>query len=84
MQFEKQKSDYKMDHRAMDKLVADNVRKKRVILGLSQAEVGRAIGVSPQQIQKYEKNVDRISSGRLYSLSNLLKTPIVKFYNQDI
>ena len=82
MQTEKQKNNnYKIDPREIDKLVADNIRKKRVILGLSQTEVAKAIGVSPQQVQKYERNIDRISSGRLYNLANFLKTPIAKLYH---
>lgn len=70
-----------LDSREVDRLVANNLKKKRKMLGLSQSEVATAIGVSTQQVQKYETNRDRISSGRLYNLATVLKTPIVKFYS---
>lgn len=82
MQMERQKNTIcAIDSREIDKLVADNLKKKRTMLGFSQADVAKAIGVSTQQVQKYEKNIDRISSGRLYSVANFLKTPIIKFYS---
>ena len=68
----------KINSRDIDKLVAINVRNKRISLGLSRAEVAKAIGVSHQQVLKYENNINRISSGRLYILSKFLKTSIYK------
>lgn len=70
----------KIDPSTIDKIVASNIKKNRLMLGLSQADVAKAIGVSPQQVQKYEKEVNRISNGRLYKLSKFFNTPIAKFY----
>ena len=68
----------KINSRDIDKLVAINIRNKRISLGLSRAEVAEVIGVSHQQMLKYENNINRISNGRLYILSKFLKTSIYK------
>lgn len=82
MQFEKQKNNgYKIDLRAMEKLIANNIRKKRVILGISQADVAKAIGISNYQMQKYERNVEKSPSSFLKIITKFLKAPIWKFYN---
>ncbi|WP_282604630.1 helix-turn-helix domain-containing protein [Pelagibius sp. Alg239-R121] len=52
----------------------------RVSQGLSQDDLGSMVGVSFQQIQKYEKGLNRIGSGRLWDLSVALNVPIVYFF----
>jgi transcriptional regulator with XRE-family HTH domain len=58
------------------------LRARRSALGLTQTQVARAINVTFQQIQKYEKGTNGVSSGRLLQLSNFLKVP-VKYFFED-
>ena len=64
----------------IDKLVSRHLRVRRMMLGLSQQHLGKAVGVSVQQIQKYEKAINRISSGKLFAFAKFLKVPITYFY----
>src|SRR5665647_798529 len=64
----------------VDKAVAERIRRRRVRLGLSQKEVAEHIGVSYQQVQKYEKGVCRIGAGTLQRLSTILKTQPSDFF----
>ena len=65
----------------MDIHVGARVRLRRMILGISQEKLGQALGVTFQQIQKYEKGINRIGAGRLRDLANLLKVPVQFFYD---
>ena len=56
------------------------LRMRRLSLGLTQTKVAQAINVTFQQIQKYEKGTNGVSSNRLMQLSNFLKVPITYFY----
>ena len=56
------------------------LRMRRLSLGLTQTKVAQAINVTFQQIQKYEKGTNGVSSSRLLQLSQFLKVPIVYFY----
>jgi len=56
------------------------LRMRRLSLGLTQTKVANAINVTFQQIQKYEKGTNGVSSSRLMQLSNFLKIPITYFY----
>ena len=56
------------------------LRMRRLSLGLTQTKVAKAINVTFQQIQKYEKGTNGVSSIRLLQLSNYLKVPITYFY----
>ena len=56
------------------------LKKRRLALGLTQTKVAKAINVTFQQIQKYEKGINGISSVRLLQLANYLKVPINYFY----
>ena len=58
------------------------LRQRRLMLGVTQGVVARALGVSFQQIQKYETGANRVSSSRLYELSLILDVPITYFYRQ--
>lgn len=64
----------------IDKLVSRKLKMRRMMLGLSQEEVGQAVDVSIQQIQKYEKARNRIASGKLFTLAKFLKVPINYFF----
>jgi transcriptional regulator with XRE-family HTH domain len=56
------------------------LRFRRLELGLNQTKVGEALGFTFQQIQKYEKGTNGVSSENLLSLANFLKVPVTYFY----
>ena len=60
--------------------VGTRVRLRRTMLGLSQEKLGESLGITFQQIQKYEKGSNRIGASRLQKLSEILKTPISFFF----
>ena len=64
----------------VDVHVGARVRQRRTLLGMTQTKVGDAIGVSFQQMQKYERGANRMGSSRLYDLSGLLDVPIEYFF----
>ena len=72
----------KPDH--IDRLVSKRLKMRRIMLGLSQQELSEAVGVSIQQIQKYEKAVNRISSGKLYGFAKILKVQINYFFDSHV
>ena len=61
--------------------VGARIRRRRVLLGLSQEQVGHAIGLTFQQLQKYEKGTNRVSSSRLYQLAKLFGVPVSFFFD---
>ena len=63
-----------------NKHLGNKLKLRRLALGLTQTKVARAINVTFQQIQKYEKGTNGVSSIRLLQLSNYLKVPINYFY----
>ena len=63
--------------------VGARVRLRRNMLGFSQEKLGESLGITFQQIQKYEKGTNRIGASRLQQLSEILKTP-VSFFFEDI
>ena len=72
--FEQSESKGKADN--IDKLVSRRLKMRRVMLGMSQQDIGKAVDVSIQQVQKYEKATNRISSGKLFIIAKFLKVPI--------
>ena len=60
--------------------LGSKLRMRRLSLGLTQTKVAQAINVTFQQIQKYEKGTNGISSMRIMQLSNFLKVPVVFFF----
>ncbi len=65
---------------AVDIHVGRRVRAARLALHISQEKLADAVGVSFQQIQKYEKGVNRIGTGRLYAIAKLLQLPVTYFF----
>jgi len=57
------------------------LKQRRVLLGLTQMELANRLGISYQQIQKYEKAADRVSASRLVDISNVLEVSISYFFN---
>jgi transcriptional regulator with XRE-family HTH domain len=66
--------------RDVDASVGARLLLRRKELGLSQSAVGEKVGLTFQQIQKYENGVNRISAGVLYALSRVLEVPIKYFF----
>lgn len=66
----------------IDVQVGRNLRKARLLAGLSQEELGDGIGVSFQAVQKYEQGENRLSASRLYRAATLLGQPIAFFFQE--
>ena len=71
------------EHRAspIDVHVGTRVRLRRTLLGMSQEKLGEALGLTFQQIQKYERGVNRIGASRLFDLARVLDVPIGFFFD---
>jgi transcriptional regulator with XRE-family HTH domain len=67
----------------IDLHVASRVRERRIVLGISQRKLASALGLTFQQLYKYERGGNRISAGRLYELGKVLGVPIAFFF-EDI
>lgn len=67
----------------IDVHVGSRVRLRRTLLGLSQEKLGEAIGLTFQQVQKYERGANRIGASRLFDLSRVLDVPVGYFF-EDI
>lgn len=65
----------------VDVHVGKRLRARRTILGMSQEEIGDAVGVTFQQIQKYEKGLNRIGSSRLYEFACILGSSVSYFFD---
>ena len=64
----------------IDVHVGQRVRARRKMLGLSQTLLGKELGVTFQQVQKYERGTNRIGSSRLFRVSNALDVPVSYFF----
>jgi len=64
-----------------DKHVGSKVRMRRMILGMTQEKLGDALGLTFQQVQKYEKGTNRISASRLQHISRILQVPVSFFFD---
>lgn len=64
----------------IDRHVGSRVRLRRLVMGLSQEKLGRAIGLTFQQVQKYEKGTNRIGASRLQQISEILEVPVAFFF----
>jgi transcriptional regulator with XRE-family HTH domain len=64
----------------VDKHVGSRVRMRRLMLSLSQEKLGDALGLTFQQVQKYEKGTNRIGASRLQQMSGILQVPVAFFF----
>src|SRR5262245_53803041 len=64
----------------VDVQVGARIRQRRALLGMRLADLGTAVGVTYQQIQKYERGADRVSSSRLFEFSKVLNVPLDYFF----
>jgi transcriptional regulator with XRE-family HTH domain len=60
----------------VDKYVGSRVRMRRIMLGMSQEKLGDALGLTFQQIQKYEKGTNRVGASRIQQISEILQVPV--------
>ncbi|HEX8417011.1 MAG TPA: helix-turn-helix transcriptional regulator [Methylobacterium sp.] len=67
----------------VDRLVGLRITALRKARGLSQTALGTAVGVTFQQVQKYEKGQNRVGAGRLREISRLLEVPVSAFFEED-
>jgi transcriptional regulator with XRE-family HTH domain len=65
----------------VDKHVGSRVRMRRMMLGMSQEKLGDALGLTFQQVQKYEKGTNRIGASRLQQISHILQVPVSFFFD---
>ena len=65
----------------IDVHVGSRVRLRRTLLGMSQERLGEALGLTFQQVQKYERGVNRVGASRLFDLSRVLDVPISFFFD---
>src|SRR6188472_4069739 len=63
-----------------DKHVGSRVRMRRMMLGMSQEKLGDSLGLTFQQVQKYEKGTNRIGASRLQQISTILQVPVSFFF----
>ena len=64
----------------IDKHVGSRVRMRRMMLAMSQEKLGDALGLTFQQVQKYEKGTNRIGASRLQQISHILQVPVAFFF----
>jgi transcriptional regulator with XRE-family HTH domain len=66
---------------AVDRHVGSRVRLRRQLLNMSQEKLGEELGVTFQQVQKYERGTNRVGAGRLWHLARVLDVPVSFFYD---
>jgi transcriptional regulator with XRE-family HTH domain len=65
---------------ARDMEVGRRIRAQRLVRGLSQTDLGRSLGITFQQVQKYEKGANRVGAGRLTRIAEVLGVPVAFFF----
>jgi transcriptional regulator with XRE-family HTH domain len=64
----------------IDRHVGSRVRMRRMMLGMSQEKLGNNLGLTFQQVQKYEKGTNRIGASRLQQIAHILQVPVSSFF----
>lgn len=65
---------------SLDEHIGMRLRQRRALMGMTQEKLAEAVGITFQQVQKYENGANRISAGRLYEFSAILEVPVDYFY----
>jgi DNA-binding transcriptional regulator YiaG len=68
---------------AIDAYIGAQMRERRQVLKLGQAEIAQALGVSKQQVQKYEIGQNRVSAARLFGICSILKVSLSSMFERD-
>ncbi len=66
----------------VDQMVGKLIKRRRLQLGYSQQQLAEAVGVTFQQVQKYERGTNRVSAGKLYFIAQTLRTNVAFFFSQ--
>ncbi|MEK1854097.1 MAG: helix-turn-helix domain-containing protein [Phyllobacterium sp.] len=74
-------SDNKKRPNPVDVHVGARIRLRRNMIGLSQEKLGESLGITFQQIQKYEKGMNRVGASRLQAIGNILNVPVTFFFD---
>ncbi|WP_372423738.1 helix-turn-helix domain-containing protein [Salinarimonas chemoclinalis] len=74
--------DMKKHPNEIDREIGRRIKQRRTELGLNQQSLAQQIGVSYQQVQKYENGTDRVGASRLYAIANALHCPVADFYER--
>lgn len=69
-----------VNEKDLDRLIGARIKFRRSLLGFSQEKMGEYLGVSLQQVQKYEKGANRISASKLQKISEMLEVPVSSFF----
>lgn len=67
----------------LDILVGKRIRTQRLVRKMSQSELGKQLGITFQQIQKYESGVNRVGAGRLQTIAKIFDLPVNVFFGED-
>jgi transcriptional regulator with XRE-family HTH domain len=67
----------------IDLLIGQKIRAQRLLKGLTQTQLGETLGVTFQQIQKYENGTNRVGSGRLYQIADVLEVQVFTFFEKE-
>lgn len=67
-------------NQSVDRHVGNSIRTRRRMLGISQEELGSRLGLTFQQVQKYEKGINRVSASKLHAIAEVLEVPISYFF----
>lgn len=65
----------------IDAHVGSRIRMRRMLIGMSQEKLGERLGLTFQQVQKYENGTNRVSASRLYHMSHILSVPVQYFFD---
>lgn len=76
----KTKESHRLSNNIIDKQIGIRLKKRRNLLSISQTELGKLIGVSFQQIQKYEKGGNKLSCSKIFELSKILRVRVSYFF----
>jgi len=68
------------DNRRVDRHVGSRLRTRRTMLGMSQSTLAEAVGLTFQQVQKYERGTNRISASKLYQFGQIVGVPVAFFF----
>ena len=74
-------SDNKKRPNPVDVHVGARIRLRRNMIGMSQEKLGESLGITFQQIQKYEKGMNRVGASRLQAIGNILNVPVTFFFD---
>jgi len=72
----------KRDPNFVDRHVGNRMRMRRLLIGMSQEKLGELLGITFQQVQKYEKGSNRVSASRLYHVAKVLSVPVQYFFDE--